>query len=240
MLPIIKKYIKKLPLSTKTRKSIRRALNPARIYLTRLTTNPLSSCYGFDRGKPLDRFYIERFIEENSQLIRGACLEVLNNRYTSKYGGDKVEESDVLDIDESNKNANIIADLRNLNNISNNTYDCIILTQVLQFIDDSDAVISECYRILKKGGVLLATLPCLGRIDCAAGTDNDYWRFTKASTKYLFKKKFSSENLKISAHGNVRSGIYFYSGLAQEDVTKKILLKDDPDFPLIITVKATK
>ncbi len=38
---------------------------------------------------------------------------------------------------------------------STRTYDCIILTQTLQLIDDLGAAIAECSRILRPGGVLL-------------------------------------------------------------------------------------
>ncbi|PIX57096.1 MAG: hypothetical protein COZ48_02725, partial [Candidatus Yonathbacteria bacterium CG_4_10_14_3_um_filter_43_12] len=78
------------------------------------------------------------------------------------------------------------------------------------------------------------------RIDCVAGVEGDYWRFTEASARYLFGKKFNPARLSISTYGNARSGIYFYAGLAQEDTERKILEDNDQNFPLIITIKAIK
>lgn len=222
------------------KKTVKRLLKPAFFYFLNHKTEPLSNYHGFDRGKPVDRFYIENFLEQNERLIKGVCLEVLSNDYTIKYGGTKVSKSDILDIDRSNKNATIVDDLRKLKSVGDNTYDCLILTQVLQFIDDISAAISECYRVLKPGGTILATLPSLSRIDPISGKEGDFWRFTSASASYLFSKNFKSEQTEIKSFGNVRSGIYFYAGLAQEDTSIKTLRENDPNFPLIITIKALK
>ncbi len=222
------------------KKLIRRILRPHLFYFISKSTKPISKCYGFDRGKPIDRYYIENFLQQNKKDVSGICLELLNNDYTLKYGGDRVNKSDVLDIDENNKSATIIGDLRNLKSIPNGAYDCIILTQVLQFIDDLDAAISECYRILKQSGTILVTLPTISRIDGISGVSGDYWRFTKASAKYLFEKKFDKSKIEIKDYGNVRSGIYFHAGLSQEETSKKILDGQDPNFPIIISVRAKK
>lgn len=167
-------------------------------------------------------------------------MELLNDNYIKKFGEDKVIKSDILDIDKNNKNASIVDDIRDLRKIKDNTYDCIILTQVLQFIDDVPAAISECHRILKKDGVILATVPSLGRVDCSSGEDYDFWRFTTASVNLLFSKIFDKSKILVSSAGNVRTGIYFLAGLSIQDVPKKILEENDRNFPNIITIKAKK
>lgn len=218
----------------------RNILKNKSIYFLFSSSKPISNIYGFDRGNPLDRHYIEKFLENNKKDVRGVCLELLNNNYTKKYGGSKVSESVVLDIEKENKNATLISDLRNLKEVKDNTFDCIILTQVFQFIDDVDASISECYRVLKPEGVLLATMPSISRIDCASGESGDYWRFTTAAAKYLFEKKFKKENLSINSQGNARVGLYFYAGLSEEDTPKNLFEINDKNFPLIVTVRAIK
>jgi SAM-dependent methyltransferase len=210
------------------------------LFFISTSTRPLSDQYGFDRGTPLDRFFIEDFLEQNRSHIKGTCLEVLSSDYTIRFGGNAVTTAEVLDIEPTNSHATIIGDLRNLTAIRDNRYDTIILTQVLQFIDDTDAAIAECYRILKPGGVLLVTLPSLSRADCISGVSGDFWRFTQSSAKYVFEKKFNPTNLVIDFYGNVRSGLYFYAGLAVADTPKNVLLAKDANFPTIITVKATK
>ena len=120
------------------------------------TAEPISRKFGIDRGTPIDRYYIAKFVENNKKYIHGNCLEIEDPRYTSKYG-ESVTKIDILDINKKNKKANIIGDLRNLTKIKDNSYDCLVITQVIGMIDDIDSVIAECYRILKPKGTLLLT-----------------------------------------------------------------------------------
>ncbi len=201
---------------------------------------PVSKLYGLDRGKSVDRYYIEEFLNQNRHLIKGRCLEVADDSYTQKFGAEKVKTSDILDINPKNKFATVISDLRNAKNIKDNTYDCLILTQVFQFINDCPAAIKECHRILKKGGYLLATLPAISRADVASGVDGDFWRFTTASVKYLFNPVFGSKNTNVKSNGNVLTGTAFWQGIAWEELKPNELSYQDKGFPLVITIKAKK
>jgi SAM-dependent methyltransferase len=151
------------------------------------------------RGKHIDRFYIERFMEKNSNSIKGVCLEIADNEYTKKFG--KPKESHILDIDLKNEKADIHGDLRSLPQIASNTFNCLILTQTLQYIDDYHSAIKECHRILKPGGVVLATVPSVSRIGYS-GVSGDFWRFTQAGAEYAFRKVFGK--VRAEAFGNAR------------------------------------
>ena len=221
----------------KSRRTIlRRIFKPSWLYLVSRQLKPLSRNYGSDRGEPIDRYYIEKFLSENANLIKGNCLEIESNAYCLSFG--KNCKCDVLDINKSNPKATITADLRSMPEIKNETYDCIILTQVLQFVDDYESAIRECQRVLKSGGVLLATLPFVSRTDVRAGISGDFWRFTRASTQYVFGKYFPQPEVK--SWGNILSGLGFWVGMAQEELLKKELDHNDPDFPVLISVKAIK
>lgn len=215
---------------------MRRILKPAWLYFLSRSLRPLSHNFGSNRGEPVDRYYIEKFLSENSGMIKGVCLEVENSHYCKKFG--TAFKCDVLDINQNNQNATVVSDLRNMAKTPDNTYDCLILTQIFQFIDDCEAAIKECHRILKPNGILLATLPTMSRIDGRAGIKGDYWRFTQASTKYLFGKYFN--DLEVKSWGNVLSGTAFWVGMAQEELSQNKLDYNDQDFPIIISVKAIK
>ncbi len=101
-------------------------------------------------------------------------LEVRDSTYTRRFGDDRVTASDVIDLDPTNALATIVADLRRAESVPTATYDCIILTQTLQFIDEVPAALAECARILRPGGVLLATAPSVIRVDDERGPDGDY------------------------------------------------------------------
>ena len=222
------------------KKFFKRLLKPAWMWPILHAVSPISEKYGLDRGRSIDRYFIEQFLQENSSHIQGVCLEIKDDTYVKKYGGAAVSRSDVLDINQRNTKANIYNDLRTLGAIRNDNYDCIILTQVLQFIDNYDAAIQGCYRILKPGGYLLATLPFISRIDIGSRAEGDFWRFTNASARYIFGKYFSKDNLQIKSWGNVLTGVGFWIGLSLEDMPVKKFGRHDPDFPLIISVAAKK
>jgi len=70
-------------------------------FLATRSLKPISRKFGFDRGTPIDRYWINKFIEENSQYIKGNVLEIGDSRYTKEFGK-SVINSDVLDIDKKN------------------------------------------------------------------------------------------------------------------------------------------
>lgn len=193
--------------------------------------------FGFDRGNPVDRYWIESFLEKNKKYIKGVCLEVTDPAYTKRFGGSKVKRADVIDIDASNKKATIIGDLRNLENVKSNTYDCIVLTHVLGIIDDFQAAANECYRVLKPGGTLLLTVSTMSP---TRDMDLNYWRFTVPAVKYVFSKLFSPKKMVVQGYGNVLTGQAFWVGMAQEELTAKELAYNDPRFTCMVSLRATK
>lgn len=205
-------------------------------FLARRSVLPLSAKFGFDRGTPIDRYYIERFMLENREFIKGLCLEVADNNYTVKFGGNKVVKSDIISNDTKNKLATIVSDLQNVKAaIPDNTYDCVIMTQTLGMIPDFYSAISEVHRILKKGGVLLLTTASLSPF---FENHYSYWRFTPAGLEVIIKKYFKTYAVK--SYGNVLVGQCFWVGMAQEELTKKELDFNDNRYPLIVTAKAVK
>jgi SAM-dependent methyltransferase len=217
----------------------RRFTRPAWLGTIRRTT-PLSNLYGCDRGTPIDRFYIERFIDEHRREIQGHVLEVKDSGYTDRYGTN-VEHCDVLDIDPANPNATIIADLAAAEAVASDQFDCFLLTQTLQFIYDLRGALVHCRRILRPDGVLLVTVPAVGRIfpnDTLISPD--YWRFTASSCSSLFGEVFGPEHVTVRSYGNVLTAIAFLTGLAYEELSRRELDANDSNFPLIISIRAIK
>lgn len=201
-------------------------------------TSPLSEGYGLERGTPVDRWYIERFLEQHRVAIRGRVLEVKNSKYTHRFGAG-VEQADVLDIDPANRNATIVADLATADAVPADSFDCFILTQTLHFIYEAQAAIAHAHRLLRPGGVLLCTAPCISRIE-RGSIKTEYWRFTRASCSRLFGDVFGPENVRVDTYGNVLTGIAFLAGMAREELRQRELEDHDEHFPLIVTVRAQK
>lgn len=199
-------------------------------------TVPFSDAWGYDRGTPVDRYYIDRFLMDHQSDIRGRVLEVKDSGYTELYGSD-VRERAVLDIDASNPRATVIADLAEADSIPSDQYDCVLLTQTLQFIFDSRGALEHARRILAPGGVLLATVPSVSRLDRRM---NDYWRFTPASCQALFGGIFGAAEVNVQVYGNVLTATAFLMGLAQEELSRAELDASDPRTPVLVGVRAHK
>ena len=63
---------------------------------------PICANFGYSRGSPVDRHYIESFIASHSEDVSGRVLEIKDAGYTRRFGGSRVERSDVLDINTAN------------------------------------------------------------------------------------------------------------------------------------------
>jgi len=217
---------------------IKRLRHPAWLGTLR-RTSPLSSHWGFERGTPIDRYYIEQFLDSHRTDITGHVLEIKDSEYADQFGTD-VTRCDVLDVDPQNAHATIIADLADAPGVASDQFDCFILTQTLQFIYDAHAAVRNAYRILRPGGVLLLSVPVVSRLATRYGLEGDFWRFTPASCNKLFGDVFGSDHITVQAHGNVLTGISFLAGMAREELSIRELETHDPYFPLLITVRAAK
>jgi SAM-dependent methyltransferase len=201
-------------------------------------TSPLSDVWGRDRGTPIDRYYIEKFLEEHRGDVTGHVVELLDDGYTRRFGVG-VSERDVLDIDPANDAATIVADLTAADGVATETFDCFLLVQTLHFIYDVRAAVAHAHRTLKPGGVLLCTEPAVSRIS-ARSLDSEYWRFTAASCKRMFGDVFGPGQVEVRSYGNVLAAIGFLTGLAYEELSGPELDEHDPFFPVIVAVRAQK
>ena len=201
---------------------------------------PVSRDWGYDRGEPVDRRYIDEFLAWHSSDVQGAVLEVQEDDFTRAYGGPRVRESSVLDIDAANTRATLLADLRAAPHIAPNRFDCIILTQTLHVVDDMAAVLRECHRILKPGGVLLATVPAASRVCLEYGEHGDFWRTTPAGARALLRYAFTPAQTATTVFGNVLANTAFLQGLASSDLTEPELAAPDPYFPALTGIRARK
>lgn len=204
-------------------------------------TRPVSRVFGIDRGTPIDRYYIERFLLANSSHIKGRVLEVGDNSYSKKFAGGTVDSYEVFHAIAGNKSATIVGDLADPDSLPENLVDCFICTQTFNFIFDVQKAIAGAHRLLKPGGVLLTTVGGISQISrYDMDRWGDYWRFTTASIDRLFSPVFPG-GVEIETYGNVLAATAFLQGVAVEDLPDSALLDErDEDYQLIITVVARK
>jgi glycosyltransferase involved in cell wall biosynthesis len=201
---------------------------------------PVSRSWGYDRGTPIDRYYIESFLADHAAEIRGRVLEAGDDEYTRRFGGGNVEHADVLHVNAGNPKASIVADLASAPHLQDDAFDCIVLTQTFQFIFDVQSAVRTVHRILKPGGVVLATVPGISHIGADEWKESWYWRFTEGSMRALFAAPFGEKAVHVGAYGNVTTAVAFLHGLAVEDLGVDRFRGNDPSYDLIVAVRARK
>jgi SAM-dependent methyltransferase len=216
----------------------RRSRPPKLGDLRRLT--PIDSNWGFERGTPIDRVYVERFIGSHAADIHGRVLEIAAPDYTNAFGRG-VERVDILMAAEGNPEATIVGDLTSAAHIPVDSFDCAIVTQTMQFIYDVRAAIGTLHRILAPGGVLLATVPGLTKISrIEDDLYGEWWHFTGRSVRRLAEEVFGGDNVEVATYGNVLAASGFLYGLASSDLEPAEVDAHDPLYEVVIGLRAVK
>ncbi len=202
-------------------------------------TAPLDPDFGYGRGTPIDRYYIESFLGRSSPDIRGRALEVGDATYCRRFGMG-IARQDVLHVAAGNQDATIVGDLSQPGLLPTDAFDCMVLTQTLHLIYDMPGAVREIHNALRPGGVALVTVPGITRIDRGEWENIWYWSLTGRSARRLFADAFGEDSCTIEIHGNVYAATCFLQGIALEEADTAKLDVRDPSFPVIITVRAVK
>ncbi|MGI8437856.1 MAG: hypothetical protein ACR2NX_13305 [Chthoniobacterales bacterium] len=124
-------------------------LRPVRFGDLRRTT-PIGKDFGYERGEPIDRYYIHKFLAQNSDAIQGRVLEIGNREYSRRFGGDQVTQSDVLHAVAGNSEATIVGDLVTGEGVPEGVFDCLILTQTIHVIYRFQDALATAHRALNR------------------------------------------------------------------------------------------
>ncbi|HEX5580756.1 MAG TPA: glycosyltransferase, partial [Gemmatimonadaceae bacterium] len=203
-------------------------------------TAPINRHWGWERGQPVDRHYIEAFLAAHAADVRGRVLEVGDDSYTRRFGGERVTRRDVLHAYEGNPIATFVADLADADHLPSDTFDCVILTQTLHLVFDVHAAMRTLHRILAPGGTLLLTVPGISQTTDDSWRTSWYWSFTTYSLERLARGSFPADAVTVRSHGNVLTAVAFLHGLARQELRPDELAVTDPDFPLVVTLRAVK
>jgi SAM-dependent methyltransferase len=197
-----------------------------------LPAQPLSRRYGLDRGRPVDRVYIERFLAGHRADLRGRGVEIYEPTYLERFGA--CDAIDVLDADPDSQRATIHGDFQAL---PPDAFDCFVCTQTLSLIGDPLAALREAHASLAPGGVLLVSVPGISQIH-PPDAFPDLWRYTAEGLRRLGAQVFAE--LDVRAHGNVRTAAAFLYGLAEHEVDPADFAQDDPAYPLVVTLRGVR
>ena len=233
--PKIKERLRRLRLKT-----LYRFFSPRPRWGGLRRTTPFDA--GWGRGECVDRVYIDAFIARHAPDIRGDVLEVEWPQYTSRFG-QAVVTSHVVDIDEANPRATLVADLGMSSSLPVDSFDCFIMTQTIHLIRHPKVAIENCFRTLRPGGLLLLTAPCTSRVApeaLASPFYDDRWRFTPWGLGALLEEVFAPSEVEVEGFGNLLTTVAFLMGLGSEEVRPREYDLSDPGYPLISCARARK
>jgi hypothetical protein len=194
---------------------------------------PLSRAYGADRGRPVDRIYIERWLARHAADVRGRrVLEVAEDTYARRLGAAAV---DVL-APEAGDGVTVVGDLAA--GIPG-AWDCLICTQTFDLIYDVPAAVAGAAALLAPGGVLLASFPGISQhTEAERGAYPHLWRFTALAVRRLLEAEFAA--VEVQAFGTVASSAAFLYGLGEDELGDVALDPHDPDYEMVICARAAR
>jgi SAM-dependent methyltransferase len=194
---------------------------------------PIGPVWAIGRGTAVDRYYIETFLEEHRAEVRGRVLEVGDDTYTRRFGGDRVTRRDVLDIDPDAPGATFVGDLADGSFLPAAAFDCIILTQTLHLILDFRAALDTLQRILRPGGVLLLTVPGITPVDPGRWATSWLYTFTEHALARLCERHFDADEIEIRSYGNALSAVAFLHNLCWEELDRRELDAHVPSHSIV-------
>lgn len=195
---------------------------------------PFSEHFGFERGTPVDRYYLDRFLDQHRQLITGRVLEIQKSDYTVRYGRELAATDSVDIVASSNDNLTYLCDLADCDEvIPDASYDCFLLPNTLCMLRDIEGCLRNALRVVRPGGVILATTAGLMPL---TGDVPDYWHASAAGWRELARKVWPGCDVRIEQHGNCLAAVAAMLGLAFEELDPSELDVNDPRYPVLVTV----
>jgi len=201
-------------------------------------TEPVSRQWGSDRGKPIDRLYIDTFISKHAADIRGHVLEIGADDYSSKFAPQPPERIEVFDVVPAPK-ATIISDLAAAG-VADESFDCLIVLQTLMMVHDIGAAVDTIHRILKPGGHALVTVNFLAPNCDDACQDMWQWGISPGAAQKLFADRFGTANTEVTPYGNYAAAAGLLAGLSLNDIDESALWGHEPGYEVLVAVRATK
>ncbi|MEH1795759.1 MULTISPECIES: class I SAM-dependent methyltransferase [unclassified Nostoc] len=197
-------------------------------------TVPICQAFGLTRGTPVDRYYLSKFLKEIQPQIGGNILEIGGTpKDKDFYQINQGASYQILNL-EAGPGVDIVGDAHDVSVIKPESFDSVIIFNVLEHCYAPWIVVENIFTWLKPGGKCFAMVPSAIRIHA---TPVDYWRPLPDAFVWMYKN-FSQHKLYV--YGNPTTVIASYHGIAVEELTSEELDAYHPDYPVATCIVAEK
>ena len=142
---------------------------------------------------------------ELSAYVKGRVLDAGAGNLTAKPILTRLCESYLsLDIERRNVDVDMIDDIQTLSSIADSSFDTVYSSQVLEHVPRPWDAIKQIYRILKRDGYAVVTVPHLSALH---EEPYDFYRYTPHSLEYLFSRE-GFQVIKIKNMGGLLSFVF--------------------------------
>jgi SAM-dependent methyltransferase len=132
------------------------------------------------RRKKLDKLQ-----HKHKNVFRGIVLDIGGrDRGRFKKPKEKVDKWIFADI-EKKHDPDLVLDVSNMSQVKDESIDVVNALELFEHVEKIDKGLSECYRVLKKEGKMLISVPFLYQIH---GDPYDFQRWTEAKWKKELKR----------------------------------------------------
>lgn len=163
----------------------------------------------------ITRGYLDKFIEKNKSnkltLDLGCADSPYSKFFKNRIGFDIVDGHGV----------DLVGDAHSLP-FEDNKFEIILCTEVLEHLHSPQVALSEMYRVLNKGGILILTTRFIFPIHSAP---YDYYRYTEYGLRYLLKDKWEIVELKEETNTAKTIAILLQRIGYQKEIRGGIILK---------------
>jgi SAM-dependent methyltransferase len=197
-------------------------------------SHPICKRFGFSRGTPIDRYYLDKFVAQIRNRVVGATVEIGGARQNRElYRLTNVSEYTAIDA-EAHDYVDVVGDAHESSLLAPDSADSILAFNVLEHCADPWLVARNMHRWLRTGGCAFCMVPNAQRVH---NFPRDYWRPLPDGVNWLFRDFGSRE---LSQYGNPTSVIASHLGIAAEELTQAELDAQHPDYPVATCIVATK
>lgn len=195
---------------------------------------PFDPMFGFTRGTPIDRYYLDRFIERIRPEVRGAVLEIGGSRANrERYRFDAATEYRAMDIKRS-PDVDLVGDVHDRGLIPPGTLDAIVIFNVLEHCARPWVVADNLRAWLRVGGKVFAMVPSVQRVH---RQPKDYWRPYPDGMEVLFS---DFARCQLFVYGNPLTSVAAIMGIAAQELSADELDHVNIGYPVATCVIAEK